>query len=113
MACTLGVANGQAVFARSGITLLGPLVQGLAGVGQLTQALGGGGPWATRRCLFHFILATVETLTRLPLAAPYLTHPDDPKAQPIIGVSFLLYLAGAALQIGRLRRETRMADQAV
>jgi hypothetical protein len=30
----------------------------------------------------HFIPATVETLTRLPAGAPYLAHPEDPKAQP-------------------------------
>jgi uncharacterized membrane protein len=34
---------------------------------------------------FHFIPGTVETLTRLPAGAPYLSGPDDPKAQPIIG----------------------------
>ena len=52
---------------------------------------------------FHFIPGTVETLTRLPAGAPYLTHPDDPKAQPIIGAFFLLFLIGATLQVLRLR----------
>ena len=52
---------------------------------------------------FHFIPGTVETLTRLPAGAPYLASPDDPKAQPIIGFFFLLFLVGATLQVRRLR----------
>ena len=52
---------------------------------------------------FHFIPGTVETLTRLPAGAPYLANPDDPKAQPIIGFFFLLFLVGATLQVRRLR----------
>lgn len=52
----------------------------------------------------HFIPGTVETLVRLPAAAPYLSNPEDPKAQPIIGVFFLIFLAGATLQVLRLRR---------
>lgn len=54
--------------------------------------------------LFHFIPGTVETLTRLPVGAPYLANPDDPKAQPIIGAFFVLFLIGATLQVLRLRR---------
>jgi uncharacterized membrane protein len=52
----------------------------------------------------HFIPATVETLTRLPAGAPYLASPEDPKAQPIIGVFFVLFLIGATLQVLRLQR---------
>ena len=52
---------------------------------------------------FHFIPGTVETLVRLPAGAPYLSNPDDPKAQPIIGVFFLAFLIGATLQVLRLR----------
>ena len=52
---------------------------------------------------FHFIPGTVETLLRLPAGAPYLANPDDPKAQPIIGLFFLLFLVGATLQVLRLR----------
>ena len=52
----------------------------------------------------HFIPATVETLTRLPAGAPYLANPDDPKAQPIIGVFFVIFVIGAAMQFLRLRR---------
>jgi uncharacterized membrane protein len=52
---------------------------------------------------FHFIPGTVETLTRLPAGAPYLANPDDPKAQPIVGFFFFLFLVGATLQVRRLR----------
>jgi uncharacterized membrane protein len=52
---------------------------------------------------FHFIPGTVETLIRLPAGAPYLAGPDDPKAQPIIGVFLVLFLAGVTLQVLRLR----------
>jgi uncharacterized membrane protein len=57
---------------------------------------------------FHFIPGTVETLTRLPAGSSYLSGPDDPKAQPILGFFFLLFLIGATLQVLRLRasRET-------
>jgi hypothetical protein len=51
----------------------------------------------------HFVPATVETLTRLPAGAPYLSNPEDPKAQPIIGFFFLVFLIGATLQVLRLR----------
>jgi hypothetical protein len=33
-----------------------------------------------------------------------LTHPDDPKAQPLVAVFFVIYLIGATLQMLRLRR---------
>lgn len=52
----------------------------------------------------HFIPGTVETLTRLPSAAPFLSSPEDPRAQPIIGVFFLIFLIGATLQVLRMRR---------
>ena len=54
----------------------------------------------------HFIPATIETLTRLPAAAPYLANADDPKAQPIIGFFFTVFLVGAVLQVVRLRRSS-------
>lgn len=55
----------------------------------------------------HFIPGTVETLTRLPAGAPYLANADDPKAQPIIGVFFLIFVVGAVLQLRRLRSTGR------
>jgi uncharacterized membrane protein len=62
---------------------------------------------------FHFIPGTVETLVRLPAGAPYLANPDDPKAQPIIGLFFLLFLVGAALQVRRLRAAAALAPATV
>jgi uncharacterized membrane protein len=52
---------------------------------------------------FHFIPGTVETLTRLPAGAPYLANPEDPKALPIIGTFFVIFLIGAFLQVIRVR----------
>ena len=52
---------------------------------------------------FHFIPGTVETLQRLPVGAPFLSNPDDPKAQPIVAVFFVLFLIGATLQVIRMR----------
>lgn len=52
---------------------------------------------------FHFIPGTVETLTRFPAGAPYLANPDDPKAGPIVGFFFVLFLVGATAQVLRLR----------
>ena len=58
----------------------------------------------------HFIPASVETLTRLPAGAPYLANPEDPKAQPIIGIFFVLFLIGATLQVLRLQRASVAVD---
>jgi len=51
----------------------------------------------------HFIPGTVESLTRLPLSAPYLSHAEDPRAFPIIGTFFAIFLVGAVWQALRLR----------
>ena len=53
---------------------------------------------------FHMIPGFTETLTRLPVDAPVFSGPDDPTLQKVIGVVFLLFLAGAFLQVMRLRR---------
>ena len=63
--------------------------------------------------LLHFIPATAETLTRLPAGSPYLANPDDPKAQPIIGFFFLLFLIGATMQVVRLWRSPAVPMGAV
>jgi uncharacterized membrane protein len=52
---------------------------------------------------FHFIPGVTETFTRLPVGAPLFTGPDDPALQKVVGVLFLFYLIGAALQVWRLR----------
>ncbi len=53
---------------------------------------------------FHFIPGFNETLVRIPVAAPHITGPDDPKLKPLVGAAFLVFLIVAALQLRRLRR---------
>ena len=52
---------------------------------------------------FHLIPAITETATRLPVSSPLASGPDDPHIQMAIGICFLLFLAGATLQVLRLR----------
>jgi len=53
---------------------------------------------------FHAIPGMTETSTRLPVNAPLASGPDDPGLQAAVGIAFLVFLAGAALQIRDLRR---------
>lgn len=53
---------------------------------------------------FHLIPGLTETGTRLPLGAPLFTGPEDPSLKAAVGVGFLVYLVGAAVQVARLRR---------
>lgn len=55
----------------------------------------------------------VETTTRLPLGNPLITNRDGPELQAATGVLFLLFLAGAALQIRSLRARVRISDSPV
>lgn len=52
---------------------------------------------------FHMIPAWTETLTRLPSDAPIFTDPEDPSLKALYGLSFLVFLIGATLQVRRLR----------
>ena len=52
---------------------------------------------------FHLIPGFTETFTRLPSGAPLFSSPDDPALQKVIGVVFVLFVVGAALQVRRLR----------
>jgi uncharacterized membrane protein len=61
---------------------------------------------------FHFIPGVTETFTRLPVGQPLFTSPEDPRLQPVIGSLFLLFLAGATLQVLRLRAARRVAGGA-
>jgi uncharacterized membrane protein len=54
---------------------------------------------------FHWVPATTETFTRLPVGAPLFSSPEDPALQKVVGVFFLLFVAGAAWQVRRLRRQ--------
>jgi uncharacterized membrane protein len=57
---------------------------------------------------FHFIPAFVETLTRVPLGAPFATGPEDTRLFGPIGTAFVAYLIGAVWQIIRQRWIGRM-----
>jgi uncharacterized membrane protein len=58
---------------------------------------------------FHMIPAFTETSTRLPVGAPWASSPEDPKLKVAIGIVFLVFLAGAAAQMLRLRASRRSA----
>ena len=58
---------------------------------------------------FHLIPGLTETGTRLPVGDPLFTGPEDPTLKTLVGVGFLVYLAGAALQAARIRRSRRLA----
>jgi uncharacterized membrane protein len=52
---------------------------------------------------FHMIPGLTETSTRLPVGAPLVSNPEDPRLQAAIGVCFILFLLGATLQVVKLR----------
>ncbi|MDG2517342.1 hypothetical protein [Lysobacter soli] len=58
---------------------------------------------------FHLIPGLTETGTRIPIGDPAFTGPEDPVLKAIVGVGFLVYLAGAAVQTMRIRRGLRTA----
>lgn len=85
------------------------LVLGLAWVAGNTRLFGRVGRYIetvsySLTFFFHMIPGFTETFTRLPAGAPVFSGPDDPILQKVIGVVFLLFLAGAFLQVMRLRR---------
>ncbi|WP_257389309.1 hypothetical protein [Tahibacter caeni] len=87
-------------------------VLGVAALAERRRAFGGASAYvATAACslafFFHFIPGFTETLTRLPLAAPYASGPDDPKLQALIGATFAVFVIGILWQLLRLRRASR------
>ena len=62
---------------------------------------------------FHMIPGFTESFTRLPVGAPIFSGPDDPTLQKVIGVVFLLFLAGATAQMLWLRRRVMTVVPAV
>jgi len=56
---------------------------------------------------FHMIPGLTETFTRLPLDAPLFSSPEDPALQQAVGACFIVFLAGAALQVWRIRGRRR------
>lgn len=63
----------------------------------------------TLTVFFHFIPAYNETLVRVPVDAPYISGPDDPKLLPLVGGTFVVFLVVMVLQFLRLRRERNVA----
>lgn len=61
----------------------------------------------TSTFLFHMIPGFVETTTRLPLGNPWIKDREGPELKAITGVLFLLFLAGATVQVLRLRSGAR------
>jgi Predicted membrane protein len=57
---------------------------------------------------FHLIPGLTEGGTRLPLGSPAFSGPEDPALKALVGLGFLVYLAGAAWQAVRIRRASRM-----
>jgi uncharacterized membrane protein len=56
---------------------------------------------------FHLIPGLNETGSRLPLGHPLISGPDDPAFKAAAGAGFLVFLAGAALQVLRIRRSRK------
>jgi hypothetical protein len=56
---------------------------------------------------FHWIPGTTETFTRFPVGAPLFSSPEDPALEQTVGVMFLLFLIGAAIQVRRIRQRHR------
>jgi uncharacterized membrane protein len=88
------------------ITLL--VIGAAFAAGEKTKLFGKFSPFIETVCysltfFFHFIPALAESATRLPLGAPLASSPDDPRIQAAVGVCFVLFLIGAALQIRILR----------
>lgn len=52
---------------------------------------------------FHLVPGFTETFTRLPVGAPLAANDADPKLQAVLATCFILFLAGAALQVKKLR----------
>ena len=57
----------------------------------------------TTTFFLHMIPAVNETTTRLPPSAPLASGPNDPLILVLVGIAFALYIAGATLQVLRLK----------
>jgi uncharacterized membrane protein len=53
----------------------------------------------------HLIPGITETMTRLPLDAPFATSPEDSNIQLMIGICFVLFVIGVVLQVLKLKRK--------
>jgi len=57
----------------------------------------------TTTFFFHMIPAINETLTRLPPSASLAAGPNDPLILVLVGAAFVLFIAGAVVQVVRLK----------
>lgn len=55
---------------------------------------------------FHIVPGITESATRLPLESPLASSPDDPRIQMAIGICFVLFLIGAALQVRSIAKQS-------
>ncbi|MDM0069603.1 hypothetical protein [Variovorax sp. J31P207] len=82
-------------------------VLGLAGLATRRRVFGDASPYVatigySATLFFHMIPGLTETFTRLPLGAPLFSGPEDPALQKTVGICFVLFVAGAILQVRRL-----------
>jgi uncharacterized membrane protein len=93
------------------------LVLALAAAAGKTKLLGRNSPYVetvaySLSFFFHFIPGTAESFTRLPLGAPLADSPEAPIVQMTVGVLFVFFVAGATLQVLKLRaRRKTLAAQ--
>lgn len=66
----------------------------------------------TTTFFLHMIPAVNETLTRLPPSAPLASGPNDPLILGLVTLAFVLYIAGATVQVLRLRKAAPAAAPA-
>jgi hypothetical protein len=83
------------------------LVLALAGLATRRRIFGKASPYVatigySATLFFHMIPGLTETFTRLPLGAPLFSGPEDPALLKAVGACFVLFIAGAALQVRRL-----------
>ena len=57
----------------------------------------------TTTFFLHMIPAINETTTRLPPSAPLAAGPNDPLVLVLVGTAFVLFIAGAVVQVVRLK----------
>lgn len=84
------------------------LVLGIAALARKPRRFGRATPYVETLAysltfFFHLIPGVTETFTRFPMGASVFSSPDDPALQKVIGVVFVLFLVGAALQVRKRR----------
>lgn len=113
IATVLTCLTGFGIFQRGGFNeahMLGVLTLLVLGVAWLAarRRLGGRSRAIEAVALsltlyFHFIPGITETSLRLPVGAPLAASTDEPWLKAAVGILFLVFLAGAWLQVRHLR----------